>query len=159
MNSHRKGKRGEREVVTLWRQHGWPKAARSPGSGALRPYGAGDLSPWPGDLIGTEPWIVEVKYDERVYARSRGWWGSGFLRQVLEDLGKLADRHASVIGRREPPVPVLFARSNHRPWRVFVPEPVFRRAYGLGPAGDGGWVEVFVTQFFEEVARGDHASR
>lgn len=148
-----KGRRGEREVAAMWRAAGWSKAVPTPGSGGLRPHGAGDLSPWPGDIWGIEPWLCEVKYDEHVYAPSWGWVGESFIRATLTDLRKLYSRHAGIIGRADP-VPALFARSNLRPWRVFVPDWAVVEAWGLsdGFVDGDGWVELEADQFFDEVA-------
>lgn len=150
--SRNKGRKGESEVVRLFRAAGFEKAARSPMSGGLRPYGAGDLSPWPGDLIGVEPWIVEVKRDERMDAPSRGWTGSGFVRGVLRDLQALQARHAAVVGKANPRA-VLVARASFSPWRFFVCERDFRDWVGASreeTAGQG-YVELDASEFFSLV--------
>lgn len=154
-NVRQKGKAGEREVVELWRAHGWPRAARSPGSGAVRPYGAGDMSPWPGDLFGTRPWLVEVKFDEKVKAHSRGWEGEAFIRSTLKGLAKLSLRHNAVVGAGRV-LPVLFARGTLRAWRVFVPSPLFVARFGGSPNhSDVSWTEIDVEDFFEHFARAE----
>lgn len=153
--SRDKGSRGEKEVVQMFRVAGWPDACRSPGSGSLRPWGAGDMSPWPGDLAYTNPFIVEVKYDEKVYRQGekvkRTWVGSAFLREKLRDLTKLGARHNGIVGAH-PQYPVLFARSNLKPWRVFVDEPTFAKAWGVTFSVDRAtWVEITPEEFFEVV--------
>jgi hypothetical protein len=154
--SKQKGARGEAEVVEMFRANGYAKAARSPGSGAMRPYGAGDLSPWPGDLIGVEPFLVEVKYDERVYAQGdviqRTWAGSPFIKVTLRALEKLADRHNGIVGGTRV-IPVLFARSNMKGWRVFIPQTVFLDEVQAGEPcvqgfPDPTYVEVSPDDFF-----------
>jgi len=147
-----KGKRGEREVVHLWISYGWDGAVRSPSSGGIRRYGAGDLSPWPGDVAGIQPWICEVKHDEELKRPSRdGWVGEGFTRRTLIDLHKLWVRHAGIIGKRVAPIPVLFARPSYEDWRVFVQAFVFEAAAGASIGGDG-WVQLTPEQFFDDVA-------
>ena len=149
-----KGKRGEREVAALWREYGWPKAVPTPGSGGLRPHGAGDLSPWPGDIHGIAPWLCEVKYDEKVRDPSRGWQGEAFIRATLKDLQKLSDRHAGIVGA-EDPLPVLFARGSFEWWRVFVPASHFIETYGRPQTvawTPEEWAEVGTDEFFEHFA-------
>lgn len=136
----------------MFRAAGFDRAARSPGSGSIRPYGAGDMSPWPGDLCFVDPWMVEVKYDERVEAGGeRTWPGSTFVKGTLRDLAKLQRQHAAIVGRYAP-IPVLFARANLHPWRVWIPESLFLMgsdsSLGYHP---GAWVEVTPWAFFEEV--------
>lgn len=147
-----KGKRGEREVVHLWVAYGWDDAVKSPSSGGIRRYGAGDLSPWPGDVAGISPWICEVKHDEELKRPSRnGWVGEGFTRRTLIDLEKLWARHAGTIGKRVAPIPVLFARPTYEDWRVFVQATVFEAAVGAS-LGGSGWVQLYPEQFFDDVA-------
>jgi hypothetical protein len=144
-----KGKRGEREVVTQFRLHGFPKAARTPGSGSLRPYGAGDASPWPGDIYGVEPYLVEVKYDEKVEAGGvRSWPGRGFIQGVLRDLDKLANR--KIIGKPSP-IPVLFARANFHPWRVWVRDDWM--GVDVVRSEPPGWIEITPYTFFSAIER------
>lgn len=145
-----KGKRGELEVVQLWRQAGWTGAFRTPNSGGLRPFGAGDLSPWPGDIGGIKPWLCEVKYDERVKAPSRGWTGEAFIRRTLKDLDHLAIRHSFIVGATRPR-PVLFARGSFEFWRVFVPEHELRPWIGDDFHGfvEPVYVELTPPMFFE----------
>lgn len=158
--SHEKGARGEREVVAMFRAAGYLGTMRAPGSGSLRSYGAGSPSPFPGDIIvkldeyaQPEPWLVEVKYDER-YAEggTRTWQGSTFLMATLRALAKEADR-TKVIGRPRA-APVLFVRSARRPWRVWIPEGVMWSQFLWSDqqrlAGTG-WMEVEPEVFFEEV--------
>jgi len=148
-----KGSRGEREVVAMFRSAGWDRAARSPGSGSIRPFGAGDMSPWPGDLCFVEPWLVEVKYDERVEEGGvRTWAGSTFVKATLRDLEKLWVRHAGIVGRAAPK-PVLFARANLAPWRVWVPTSLLG-SWHL-PLESHTWVEITPDLFFEEIAHAD----
>ena len=143
-----KGQRGEREVAHLWRMAGYLRACPTPGSGGLRPYGAGDLSPWPGDIAFIRPWLCEVKFDEHVKDHSRGWVGSSFVRARLRELTKLADRH--IIGAVRPR-PVLFARGSFEDWRVFVPAADFLLWCGtyILNADPHEWVELSTSQFFE----------
>lgn len=149
-----KGKRAEREVARLWRFNGWPKAVPTPGSGGLRPFGAGDLSPWPGDIHGCAPWLIEVKWDEKVKLPSRGWVGEAFIRLTLKALDKLATRHAGIVGA-EDPIPVLFARGNLEWWRVFIPSWLFIETYGRPQTvgwDPNEWVEIGTDEFFEHFA-------
>lgn len=151
-----KGSKGEREVVAMFRAAGFDRAARSPGSGSLRPYGAGDMSPWPGDLAFVTPFMVEVKYDERVEAGGvRTWPGSTFVKATLRDLAQLQRQHASIVGRRAA-IPVLFARANLHPWRVWVNTLTFHKTYWrmedewFLPA-TVAWAEITPEMFFSEV--------
>ncbi len=129
-----KGQRGEREAAAYWQTLGFPDACRSPGSGAIRSWGAGDLSPWPGDLAFTGPFLVEVKYDERMKVRGRsGVMGEAFIRQTARALEKLSKRHEGTVGRRHRTVPVIQARGSLEPWRFFVRESDFRRFLGAAP--------------------------
>lgn len=157
MRTGEKGKRGEREVVRLWLAYGWPEAVRSPSSGGIRPYGAGSLSPWPGDVANIQPWICEVKHDEELRRPSRnGWVGEGFTRRTLVELEKLWARHAGTIGKRVTPMPVLFARPSYEDWRVFVQADVFEFAVGYESTDrsvlDSIWVQLTPEQFFDDVA-------
>jgi len=151
----RKGKRGEKEVAALWRACGWPDAVPTPGSGGLRPSGAGDLSPWPGDIARVRPWLVEVKFDENVKRPGRGIQGEGFIRRTLIDLEKLEMRHSLVAGAARS-LPVLFARANLTYWRVFVPAWLFARTFGIEQTmtwGADEWIELpDVDIFFEHFA-------
>lgn len=149
-----KGKRGEKEVAHLWRLAGWEKACPTPGSGGLRPFGAGDLSPWPGDIHGIAPWLCEVKYDEKVGRPGRGWQGEGFIRATLKDLEKLWTRHSLIVGA-EDPMPVLFARANLMWWRVFIPSSMLIETYGRPQTvgwDPNEWVEIGTDEFFEHFA-------
>jgi len=159
--SHRgaknKGSKGEGEVVKAWRSHGWTDAARSPGSGALRPY-PGDVSPWPGDLIGTGPWLVEVKRNERDLlrpARGGGWPGDAFVRGVARELRSLSALHLKTnpLARVRP---CLWTRANLQAWTVWVPDEVLDlamgAAYGPPPAGADLWVGIDAEFFFAYVA-------
>lgn len=156
MRAGDKGKRGEREVVHLWLNYGWEEAVKSPNSGGIRRYGAGDISPWPGDIAGIDPWICEVKHDEELKRPSRnGWVGEGFTRRTLVSLEKLWARHAGTIGKRVAPIPVLFARPSYEDWRVFVQATTFLHAAGWSVlfAVDGAeWIQLTPDQFFEDVA-------
>jgi hypothetical protein len=146
---HRKGSRAEREVVALWRANGWPRACRSPGSGSLRPYGPRDASPWPGDLAHVEPWIVEVKCDERAVIKGRhGIEGEAFIRATLRRMPS-----APIVGSKR--YRCLFVRSNRRPWRVWVqPELLERTHVGRVPYV-AGWLEMPYEAFFELARRLD----
>ena len=147
-----KGRQGEIEVMHLFRDAGYTDAARAPGSGAYRPYGAGDLSPWPGDLAFVRPWLVEVKYAEASIAGgTKTWSGSTFIKATLRDLGKLADRRNAQPGRRHRDIPVLFTRANFEPWRVFVRDGVFREATVPGFPHPDRWVEVDARFFFDVI--------
>ena len=151
--SHEKGARGEREVVAMFRDAGWHGTMRAPGSGSLRSYGAGSPSPFPGDIIvkrgeyeRTEPWIVEVKYDERLADGGvRTWQGSTFIMATLRDLAKETDR-TKIIGRPSN-VPVLFARSARIPWQVWVREFPPVSAF----VATEGWFRITPEDFFEWV--------
>lgn len=143
-----KGKQGEREAAAMWRHHGWGAACPSPGSGGMRPYGAGDLSPWPGDLHGVSPWLVEVKRDEKLAATSRTFQGHGFVRGVLRSLAALWIRHAGVVGGARP-LPVMMGRSNFDAWRFFVPVWLLEEWLGTKmPSGSEEWVELEESEFF-----------
>ena len=146
----RKGARGEREVVAMFRDNGWPRAARSPGSGSLRPYGEGDSSPWPGDLAFVKPFLVEVKYDERwADGGARTWMGSTFVKGVLRDLRKLQRRKAIGGGIQ---IPVLFVRSAQRTWSVWVPQITFLSWFGSfkrSALDPDEWVQITVDDFFD----------
>lgn len=149
--ARQRGKQGETEVVKLWRTAGWTWAARSPGSGSLRPYGSGDVSPWPGDIIGVQPWLVEVKLAQASTAPSREWPGSAFTRKTMHDLLQLSSRHP---GSR----PVMFMRPpsfRGEPvlWRVVVSALTLKSVIG------GTWwadplevITLDVPTFFGEVA-------
>lgn len=160
MNVRGKGRRGEREVAATWRARGYTRAAPTPGSGGMRPYGAGDLSPWPGDIWGIEPWLCEVKFDEHVTdpsgrSQTRGWDGSGFVREVLRSLQALWGRHNGIIGRREEMLPVLAARASFQAWRWFVPDWLFAEWAMPERAGffdAESWVELREEEFFELAA-------
>lgn len=146
-SSHRKGSRAERQVVALWRENGWPRACRSPGSGSLRPYGAQDSSPWPGDLAHVEPWIVEVKCDERAARIGRsGIEGEAFVRAALRRLAGTLER-SRITGRRR--YACLFLRSNRRPWRVWTSADVLAAAHRRRrvPSCEG-WLQLDVETFF-----------
>ena len=151
--SRRRGARGEREVVAIWRRHDWP-AYRQPGSGGWRPGNdARELSPLPGDIGGCPPWVQEVKFDERVARPGRrGFTGAAFIRSVLRDHSALVERHRSIVGTG-PVLGVAWFRSAGTPWRCFVPEDVFLEAIG-GTRNDDEqrWVEVDVANFFTDIA-------
>lgn len=146
MRSRDKGKRGEREVALLWKMAGYLRACPTPGSGGLRPYGAGDTSPWPGDIAFIQPWLCEVKFDEKVKAPSRGWAGQSFVRRTLRDLDKLASRH--IIGGAKLR-PCLFARASFEEWHVWAREAEVLPWLGLHWPSTDGWVELTTDQFFE----------
>lgn len=152
-----KGRSGELEVRDIWRAHGWTAAGRSPGSGALRPHGVQDVSPWPGDLFGTGHWIVEVKRDERVAAPSRGWVGEAFVRGRARDLERLVARHRESRMGLAVVEGCLWARANRSRWTVWVAEEVLATALGavyhVPPAGVGlAWVAVPVEFYFDRIA-------
>ena len=149
--ARRKGSRAEREVVAMWRANGWPRACRSPGSGALRPYGPRDASPWPGDLAHVGPWIVEVKCDERAASLGRhGIEGEAFVRFVLRRMGPRSE----VVGSKR--WRCLFVRSARRPWRVWVqPELLAATHAGRVPMTDG-WLEVTPGDFFDLARHVEH---
>jgi hypothetical protein len=155
-----KGSRGEREVVDIFRRHGYEGTMRAPGSGALRSYGAGDLSPFPGDLLVKRTQvdrplklIVEVKYDERVEAGGlRTLPGSTFLKATLRDLGKLTDQHNERTIGGGYKWPLLVARANLHPWRFFLREFDFLDTLHADPLrgfGLFGWVEIPEDLLFE----------
>jgi hypothetical protein len=142
-----KGAQGEREVAALWRSYGWKRACPTPGSGSLRPWGAGDIPAWPGDIAFIQPFICEVKRDQKVAQHSRGWEGSAFIRATLRDLSDLADRLNGTVGKRARVRPVGCFRANFQDWRWFIP--TFELAYWLGCSEDGGWVELGTSEFFD----------
>lgn len=150
--SQRKGKVGEREVVALWRTAGWIDAVRTPNSGGIRPYGARDTSPWPGDIRRVEPFLCEVKYDEKAKAPSRGWVGEAFVRETLLDLQHLWFRQAGVIGGRFDLLPVSFIRASFQWWTAWVPIWLATRYWGM-QENEWGWVGLDPADFFE-LARG-----
>lgn len=156
--SRRRGKDGEREVVRLWHREGWTEAFRTPGSGSWRPYGAGDQSPfpldvasgWPGGYPGERspwagPWMVEVKYDERVRL-------PGFVRATLRKADQQAVRYRDTTGGRVVH-PCAFMRRNREPWRVFYPIELLHLSYGGTPKGCCAYVETSLTDFFDHVSR------
>lgn len=146
--SRRKGKDAEREVARIFRHYGYEKAAPTPGSGGLRPYGAGDLSPFPGDLFGCEPFLVEVKRDERAGSPSHGWTGEAFVRATLKDLSKLATRHNAVVGGSLV-VPILVVRASYDPWTFYAPERSLRVFLGMSAGGSAdAWVGLSEAEFF-----------
>lgn len=134
-----KGGRGEKEVSAIWRSWGFEKAVATPGSGGLRPAGAGDLSPWPGDIHAVAPFLVEVKYDERVKQNSRGWTGEAFIRQTARDLEKLWARHDAVVGGPKS-YPVIMARANFMAWDFWTPAWVLYEGMALPSHSRPGWV-------------------
>jgi hypothetical protein len=150
-----KGKTGEREVAALWRSYGWEKACPTPGSGALRPWGAGDIPAWPGDIAFIGSWCCEVKRTEKMNAatgraNTKGWDGEAFIRATIREHSKLVDRlNTSVGGKRWRSVVV--GRASFQPWRWFIPETAFRVYQGALPMAryDGYWVELSTDHFFE----------
>lgn len=154
-----RGKRGEREVVHLWRANGWTGAYRQPGSGALRREG--EPPPLPGDIGGVWPWLVEVKFDVRSSRPSRGWTGEAFIRSTLRRL--TSTWRVTLVTGGEVMKPVLFVRSDAAhgervkdAWRVFVPSLLFRLTFNLPPILEEeamrDWVEISVPMFFAEFA-------
>lgn len=154
-SSQQKGKRGEREVVAYWRLYGWDKAHRSPGSGALRPYGARDLSPYPCDVVGIAPFMCEVKYDERARKAGRGWPGQAFVKATLKDLQTTWFAHAGVVGSRHDPIPCAFVRGSFEDWTVWVPEWFCAIGWQVPegawqhPETPLAWAGLDVSQFFD----------
>lgn len=143
-----RGKSGEREVVKLYVAHGYPRAMRQPGSGALRDMGG--LPILPGDIRGVDPWApVEVKFAEASARPGRGWPGEAFVRVTLK---KLASEHRTLpIG--SPYMPVAWFRCNRSPWRVFVPTGVFLTALRYDAVADlADWIELTPDFYFSEVA-------
>lgn len=170
--SRSRGKDAEREVVRLFRRHGWHDALRTPGSGSWRPYGSADSSPFPLDVISgwpeswvgyksppAGPWVVEVKLNNGAYAQTpkggRGWVGEAFIRGVAR---KVASQHARISDRVNPRnmdvYPAIFARGSRMPWRVYVPIWCFERAFfpEFGQFDKDGWVELDQGTFFADVA-------
>jgi hypothetical protein len=153
-----RGKSGEREVVQQHKLNGWPDAFRTPGSGAWRPYGAGDSSPFPLDVAAGWPtgWssdrrspmagpvMVEVKFDERMMQASRkGIVGEAFVRATCRKTEQQWRQYRSSPGSRMV-WPVVFARANRSPWRIFVLEQMLGRYVGIAGATalSVDWVEV-----------------
>lgn len=148
-----KGKRGEREVRDIYRAHGWTDAALAPGSGALRPYGPRDVSPWPCDLIGTGDWIVEVKFDEAAGAPSRGWTGEAFVRRTLRRLDQTWRRHVDATIGVAPPRPCAWIRPSRAPWRVWLPTGLLDTSLGgWYDSRLAGWVGVPLELYFAAIA-------
>lgn len=135
--SQRKGAAGEREVVEMWRAHGWPRARRNPGSGSWRPYGIAGEAPMPGDIGDVDPFLVEVKLDKEMArpGMRSGIRGEGFVRRTLTGLVDLAlDRPEGV----PKPIPIMFGRpglgEGLRAWRVWAPvHLVYAMARGVRP--------------------------
>lgn len=159
----RRGKAGEYEVVKAFKAHGWPDAFRTPGSGAWRPYGAQDTSPFPLDVASgwpagypedrrspmAGPWIVEVKFDERMAKAGRGIIGEAFIRATLKKVDQQWRQYVDVPGARKIQ-PALWGRASNQQWRVFV-----RTAAVLEWVGSATvrpelqWLEVPADTFFD----------
>lgn len=159
-HARERGRKSEAAVVRAWRAAGWPDAFRTPGSGSWRPYGAEDSSPFPLDIASgwpvgwagdrepwAGPWMIEVKWDERVAQPSRaGWIGEAFIRRTLRTVRDQARRYNATVGGAGV-TPVAFMRAARQPWRVFVPAGVV-----IATAADDTWIELDDTTFFAQVA-------
>lgn len=144
-----KGRRFEKELASLFAEHGWSRACPSPASGGLRPYGPRDSSPWPGDLSFVKPFCVEAKNDERSTAPSRGWPGEAFVRATCRAHATTV-RRSKAVGQTL--IGVVATRSAFTSPRFFVPEDVFLRWLSSGATPSAGkevWVEVTPEFFFE----------
>lgn len=136
-----KGKSAEREVVKRYKAHGYENAMRQPGSGSLRVEQG--ISPMPGDIRAVAPWgPVEVKHTVATDRPGRGGMrGASFLRAVCKAEWKLyLARPVGVIS-----IPVVWARTDRAPWRIFLPEPMFLALQGISAEHDPpmpSWVEL-----------------
>lgn len=129
--SRRRGKDGEREAVAIWRSHGYANARRTPGSGAWQPNAPGNAPPFPGDLMGVEPFLVEVKHTKYSDLPGRSWPGAAFIRTVCIHLDSVW-RQTMVRGAL-PRIPVIMCRvqGQARVFRFFVPAYVFLGRVGV----------------------------
>ena len=105
--SRNKGKRGEREVVILLREAGFPAAHRS-----VQYCGRTGTA---ADVIGLPGIHIEVKYVEREAVRS--WYSQ-------------AARDAGAGGRGD--IPVVFHRKSRAPWLVTLGAEDFLRLLSKG---------------------------
>jgi len=102
--SRAKGARGEREVLELYREHGFD------GTRGFQSGGQGG-----GDLFGDMPDLVEVKYVEQV----RFW---SFIDQAASAIIEAAAVLESVRRLRQAQKSfVVWIRSNGRPWMTVLP--------------------------------------
>jgi hypothetical protein len=154
--ARRRGASGEREVVKRYSAHGYTYAHRQPMSGGMRVYGAQDTSPWPGDIGGVEPWLVEVKRSKYVDTPVRsGWPGQGFIRPVLRDLASLWRQHQYVGGT--PTRPVLWARGDRGDWRLWIPERIAMDSMigGTHIPQTNAWVEITEGDYWHHFGKDD----
>lgn len=107
--SKAKGGAGEREVVQLFRAHGF-EAERSPYSGANKA--------WPGDVIGPPGLHIEVKRQEN--ARYPEWF-----RQAERD-------------RQPGKMPIVLHRKNNGQWMVYCRLDHFLQLYKRVARREGG---------------------
>lgn len=148
-----RGAAGEREVVRWLRVHGWSEAFRTPGSGAWRPYGAADVSPFPVDVATgwppdwpedrrqplNGPWMFEVKFNESLDTYGRGWPGEAFVRKTLRTLQQQAAAYNRGTTGREIHA-ALWGRTAGTTWRVWVPAGLYLQ--GSIRTDPADWVEV-----------------
>lgn len=151
-----RGATAEREVVRRYVAHGYSRAHRQPMSGGMRTYGdARDTSPWPGDVGGVEPWLVEVKHSKYVDIAGRGWAGEAFVRRVLKDLTALWSKYPTTL-------PVLWARGGNPgiriTWRLWIPAMVFADKFALSLHNRDDWVEVTESDYWYYFAGGEDGS-
>lgn len=166
--ARRRGRNGEYEVVRAFKQRGWPDAFRTPGSGSWRPYGAQDTSPFPLDVASgwpegwpldergpmAGPWMVEVKFDERMGRPGRsGVLGESFIRATAKKAHQQWHQYIDVPGSR-PVQPAFFGRASNGHWRVFVPQTTLVNwlVGSTAARAPTDWVEVSYDLFFDELA-------
>ncbi len=126
-----KGKRGEREVCAILREHGpWPDADRD--LDQVRGHDNGV------DIIHTEPVVIQVKRRKRITPAviQRGW--------------------VEAFGSKPYPTdyPVCVHRSDHQPWRVTMTIADYLDLIGGScRSGLGEMVDAFVEMDFVEWCR------
>lgn len=108
MNSRDKGARGEREIVALYQEAGYPNAHRTPMSGGMQ---------WKGDVQGVPGIHIEVKRQENL----RIW---SALEQAEKDCAMDL-------------IPALHFRRSRSAWFVAVPLPDFIEIIQVYPGRPG----------------------
>lgn len=157
--SRNKGARGQREARDVWVRHGFERCMVTPRSGGMRERADSNASPFPGDLMRIDPFLVEVKFDEGVERPSHfGLRGTAFIRKALRQLDA-TDRNNRTVGGRHVSIAVLQARANRHDWRFFVR--AFDLLMLLGSHEIRAWrastdefVELDETTFFDVMTKG-----
>jgi hypothetical protein len=94
--------------------------------------------------------MVEVKFSEYLAQSNRVRW---FIRSTLTKAAQQAERYNRTAGGDHVEVAV-FMRAARSPWRVFVPDAVARRAWGVQRVEAWtAWVEFGPEMFFTDIAR------